>query len=52
MGPIMAFSNSDIFKKAGIPENYVPLCGVSVGYSGGVGFAQEREKKNNVNYCK
>lgn len=52
MGAMMAFSNSNLLKKVGIPENYVPLCGVLIGYSGGVGFANEREKKDNVNYCK
>ncbi|PJI06877.1 MULTISPECIES: nitroreductase family protein [Clostridium] len=52
MGPIMAFSSPDLLKKIDMPENYVPLCGVLLGYSSDDSFAHEREEKNNVTYCR
>jgi nitroreductase len=52
MSPTMAFSNPDLFKKSGIPEDYVPLCCVLLGYANVENIGHKTENKNNVNYCK
>jgi FMN reductase [NAD(P)H] len=52
MLPMMAFSNPDLLQKIGVPDKYIPLCGVLIGYAGGEGFTMERVKKENINYCR
>jgi len=52
MGPMMAFYNPDLLQKMGVPEKYVPLCDVLIGYAGGEEFSLKRVKKENVNYCR
>jgi len=52
MAPMMAFSNPDMLKSAGIPDSFVPLCGVLVGYSEDSEPHTPRAEKENVNYCR
>lgn len=52
MSAMMAFADSKLLQKTGIHEGFVPLCGVLLGYGSGTGPAEERTKKDNINYCR
>lgn len=51
MAPMMAFTDENVFLKAGIPEDYIPLVGVCIGYSSQTASLKERPAKDNVNFC-
>lgn len=42
----------ELGKQIGIPEGFVPICGVIVGYANGNAFASPKSQTNNVNYCR
>lgn len=52
LSAVMAFSNPDLLAKVCIPEGYVPICGVLIGYADDNAPAHERSKKENVNYIR
>lgn len=52
MAPIMAFKNTEILVKLKIPEGYIPLVGIVIGYTDEKLEHTLREEKNNVNYIK
>ncbi len=39
-------------KQIGIPEGFVPICGVIAGYANGNAFETSKSKTNNINYCR
>lgn len=52
MGPMISFANPELAKKIKIPDGYVPLVGVLVGYPLENLTDNTREKLNNVTYLK
>lgn len=52
MGPMIAFANPELAKKVEIPEGYVPLVGVLVGYPLEGLESNTRNVSNNVTYFK
>ncbi|GBF34709.1 nitroreductase [Desulfocucumis palustris] len=42
----------ELVGKIGIPQGFVPVCGVLTGYSDGNAFETAKSTGNNVNYCK
>lgn len=54
MAPLLALSDHDLFQRMNIPQGYVPLCGVLVGYAdvANTAFTHERPKKENVTYLR
>lgn len=51
-GPILTIANSDIVKKLQLPENFVPLSGVMIGYAAEPLTANERKTEGNITYIK
>ncbi len=45
-------ANPEFGKQIGIPEGFVPVCGVLAGYSGGDAFGTSRSTACSINYCK
>lgn len=52
MGPMIAFADPELSKKAGIPEGYTPLVGVLAGYPLEGLEKNKRNTSNNVTYLK
>ena len=42
----------ELGKQIGIPEGFVPVCGVIAGYANGNAFGTPKTKADNVNYCR
>lgn len=45
-------ANPELGKKIGIPEGFIPICGVLIGYASGNAFESPRSIANTINYCK
>lgn len=43
-------ANPDLCKKLSLPEGFIPICGVLIGYANGEGFPAERPELDNINY--
>ncbi len=52
MGPMIAFTNPKLAKKANIPEGYIPLVGVLTGYPLEGLESNKRNRSDNVTYLK
>lgn len=53
VAPLMAIGAApELGKQIGIPEGFVPICGVIVGYANGNAFGTPKSQTNNVNYCR
>lgn len=52
MGPMIAFSDPAMGARLELPEGYVPLIGVALGYAAGERPAAPAREGNNITWCK
>lgn len=45
-------AHPELGRQIGIPEGFIPICGVLSGYANGNAFESQRSITNTINYCK
>lgn len=49
VSPILALSKDEFVEKLNLPEGYVPVAAILMGYANGEGFPTEKQEVDNIN---
>lgn len=50
MAPVMAFSSPEVLSQINVPDNYIPLCMVLIGYTNEKTLTERTHETKNINY--